>query len=585
MSVEGLLSEVRHFHEQNLQTALGEQLYYGGKRVFSDVKPGSSSGGHGDKAEKHHEVKSAIDNAKKTCDKALKGGNTSDVAKLREEHSALEKKVIDLAKLVAELQLEISTLRKGQVITKRHVLILGDGNLSFSLAIAPSDPGTIYFATVFDSRDEFTRKYQAEDTLESLEALTNVQLVFGVDATALPLHWKDLFDTIIMNFPHPGGKTNLRKSKILLAGIFRSLRYIMSDKAVFLLSLAIGQSGIEKVENPLQKELPNHKKDSWQAIYLGAEEGFILDSVEIFDTDRFTSYKSSGYKETGKGFNNREGLTLAFRKCNNQEKSLEEFQRNELKGEKFNYYRPFYSQDLSFLFKTDEAEGEKIAMNLLNSLAGNCLAQINEIELLRSICPDPQLPNRIYRIIWQGERLPMGREMCGRIHEELRCRLAQKIEDDDLPLTSAAPAAAAPAPAAPAKEEAAGDDDFDLFGSEDEEEDAEKAKIVEERLAAYAEKKSKKAGPIAKSSVILDVKPWDDETDLVEMEKLVRSIEMDGLVWGGGKLLPIGYGINKLQIITVIEDLKVSVDDLIERIIEDFEDHVQSVDIVAFNKI
>lgn len=89
---------------------------------------------------------------------------------------------------------------------------------------------------------------------------------------------------------------------------------------------------------------------------------------------------------------------------------------------------------------------------------------------------------------------------------------------------------------------AADGDDFDLFGSDDEEEDAEKAKIVEERLAAYAEKKAKKAGPIAKSSVILDVKPWDDETDLGEMEKLVRSIEMDGLVWGGAKLIPIGYG-------------------------------------------
>lgn len=140
--------------------------------------------------------------------------------------------------------------------------------------------------------------------------------------------------------------------------------------------------------------------------------------------------------------------------------------------------------------------------------------------------------------------------------------------------------AGASAPAAAAD----GDDDFDLFGSDDED-DEEKKKIVEERLAAYAEKKSKKPGPIAKSSVILDVKPWDDETDLGEMEKLVRGIEMDGLVWGGGKLIAIGYGIKKLQIICVIEDLKVSVDDLIEKITGDFEDHVQSVDIVAFNKI
>ena len=40
---------------------------------------------------------------------------------------------------------------------------------------------------------------------------------------------------------------------------------------------------------------------------------------------------------------------------------------------------------------------------------------------------------------------------------------------------------------------------------------------------------------IAKSNIILDVKPWDDETDMAEMEKLVRSIEADGLLWGACK--------------------------------------------------
>ncbi|KAF1756351.1 hypothetical protein GCK72_012804 [Caenorhabditis remanei] len=590
MSVEGLLSEVQRFNAHTLDVALGEQLFFGGKRVFSDVKPGTSSGGehHGAKACGKNELKGAVDHAKRTCDKALggqKGGEGSaDVAKILKEQTALVKKVDELASLVAKLQLELASLREGQVITNRHVLILGDGNLSFSLAIASSDPETIYFATVFDSREEFIRKYRAEDTLRDLEALRNVVLVFGVDATDLPAHWKDKFDTIIMNFPHPGGKTNLKKSKILLSGIFKSLQKIMDNDSQFLLSLAIGQSGIEKVENPLMKELPKHKKDSWQAIYFGAEQGFIIDSVEIFDTERFRSYKSSGYKDTMKGFNNREGLTLAFKKCDNQGKKLEEFRRDEVKAQEgvFHYYRPYYSQDLSFLYKINETEGEVLALKLLKALAGNCLAEVTEIKSLRSICPDPELPNRIYRIVWQGVKFPMGRIMCGRIHEELRYQIAQKIVEDNLPLTTAAPVAKA---AAPAKEETAGDDDFDLFGSEDEEEDEAKKKIVEERLAAYAEKKSKKAGPIAKSSVILDVKPWDDETDLAEMEKLVRSIEMDGLVWGGGKLLPIGYGIKKLQIITVIEDLKVSVDDLIEKIQGDFEDHVQSVDIVAFNKI
>lgn len=114
--------------------------------------------------------------------------------------------------------------------------------------------------------------------------------------------------------------------------------------------------------------------------------------------------------------------------------------------------------------------------------------------------------------------------------------------------------------------------------------DAEKERIREERLKAYADKKSKKPAIIAKSSIILDVKPWDDETDMKEMEKHVRSIEMDGLLWGASKLVPVGYGINKLQIMCVIEDDKVSVDLLTEKI-QEFEDFIQSVDIAAFNKI
>lgn len=59
---------------------------------------------------------------------------------------------------------------------------------------------------------------------------------------------------------------------------------------------------------------------------------------------------------------------------------------------------------------------------------------------------------------------------------------------------------------------------------------------------------------------------------------------MDGLVWGASKLVPVGYGINKLQIICVVEDDKVSIDLLTEEI-QNFEDFVQSVDIAAFNKI
>lgn len=156
-------------------------------------------------------------------------------------------------------------------------------------------------------------------------------------------------------------------------------------------------------------------------------------------------------------------------------------------------------------------------------------------------------------------------------------RLESKLSDG-APAGGGDSNAKKPSPPAPAD----GEDDVDLFGSDDEDEEA--AKVKEQRLAEYAAKKSKKPQVIAKSNVILDVKPWDDETDMKELERNVRSVVMDGLLWGTSKLVPVGYGINKLQIATVVEDEKVSIDDLVEKL-QEFEDFVQSVDIAAFNKI
>ncbi|KAE8123919.1 hypothetical protein FH972_018836 [Carpinus fangiana] len=125
------------------------------------------------------------------------------------------------------------------------------------------------------------------------------------------------------------------------------------------------------------------------------------------------------------------------------------------------------------------------------------------------------------------------------------------------------------------------DDDVDLFGEETEEE----KKAAEERAAAV--KKSAKKKESGKSSVLLDVKPWDDETDMKKLEEAVRSVEMEGLFWGASKLVAVGYGIKKLQIMLSIVDDLVSVDDLIEErlTVEPINEYVQSCDIVAFNKI
>jgi elongation factor 1-beta len=128
------------------------------------------------------------------------------------------------------------------------------------------------------------------------------------------------------------------------------------------------------------------------------------------------------------------------------------------------------------------------------------------------------------------------------------------------------------------------DDEVDLFGSDEEEEDPEVVAERERRLAEYKKKKEGKAKPAAKSVVTMDVKPWDDETDMDELIAGVKAVTMDGLVWGAHKLVPVGFGIKKLQINLVVEDDKVSLEELQQKIEED-EDHVQSTDIAAMQKL
>ncbi|XP_055616346.1 elongation factor 1-delta-like isoform X3 [Toxorhynchites rutilus septentrionalis] len=224
--------------------------------------------------------------------------------------------------------------------------------------------------------------------------------------------------------------------------------------------------------------------------------------------------------------------------------------------------------------------------NLAHKLCGNITEEINKMDGIAALAASPgaELLDRLSTVEKENEKLRSVIDGLNKLVIDLHERVKSLETGSMVPV---APKAAAPAPAkkapAPANEDE-DDDDVDLFGSDDESEDKAAAELREKRLADYAAKKSKKPALIAKSNIILDIKPWDDETDMKLMEQEVRKISTDGLLLGASKLVPLAYGIHKLQISCVIEDDKVSVDWLQEEI-EKIEDYVQSVDIAAFNKI
>ncbi|XP_028156104.1 elongation factor 1-delta isoform X2 [Ostrinia furnacalis] len=207
------------------------------------------------------------------------------------------------------------------------------------------------------------------------------------------------------------------------------------------------------------------------------------------------------------------------------------------------------------------------------------LSKMDSVAVLAGV-PNTELNSKINSLEKENSDLKKAMDDLRNLVISLQTRV-DLLEKSGSKVEPSKPAPAKPAPAAAAQDS---DDGVDLFGSDDEEESAEAARIREERLAAYNAKKSKKPVLIAKSNIILDVKPWDDETDMAAMEQAVRAISTDGLLWGAAKLVPLAYGIHKLQISCVVEDEKVSVDWLTEEI-EKIEDYVQSIDIAAFNKV
>lgn len=126
--------------------------------------------------------------------------------------------------------------------------------------------------------------------------------------------------------------------------------------------------------------------------------------------------------------------------------------------------------------------------------------------------------------------------------------------------------------------------------------------------------KSGKKEVINKSSLIIEIKPSGEDTDLDEVLKSVKKINIEGLTWGTAhKKLPFAFGIFKLQVSCIIIDDLVNTDEIIEQIEniglteeqcekkkdlkqkqtenEDYDDEeeiegmVQSAEIISFNKL
>ncbi len=110
-------------------------------------------------------------------------------------------------------------------------------------------------------------------------------------------------------------------------------------------------------------------------------------------------------------------------------------------------------------------------------------------------------------------------------------------------------------------------------------------KLKEEKDARDGKVKVDKPKPVERSLVVLEVKPWEADTDLEMVWKEICKHEKEGLTWGVSfKLEPIAYGIMKLVMTATIVDALLLMDDITDAI-EAIDQYVQSVQVASMNKI
>eukprot|EP00468_Gymnochlora_sp_CCMP2014_P012489 CAMPEP_0167758462 /NCGR_PEP_ID=MMETSP0110_2-20121227/10481_1 /TAXON_ID=629695 /ORGANISM="Gymnochlora sp., Strain CCMP2014" /LENGTH=179 /DNA_ID=CAMNT_0007644739 /DNA_START=1 /DNA_END=537 /DNA_ORIENTATION=+ len=145
------------------------------------------------------------------------------------------------------------------------VLILGDGNFSFSMAYKKRFPNDRVFATSFDSQSNLSQKYKEFNSLLPKLKAAGCVVMFEVDATNIEETLKSsfkksedeskttmeaqekkgwLFDLIIFNFPHLGVEDQVMH-RFLLSHFLDSARERLlptKPEAAIRLSLTLDQA-------------------------------------------------------------------------------------------------------------------------------------------------------------------------------------------------------------------------------------------------------------------------------------------------------------------------------------------------------
>ncbi|KAI7812384.1 ferredoxin-fold anticodon-binding domain-containing protein 1 [Triplophysa rosa] len=195
------------------------------------------------------------------------------------------------------------------MLKAREVLLVGEGNFSFSAALnenAGDDVGVT--ATCYQNEENANRQESAALNIQRLRERGSTVL-FEVDCTCLKDHEAikhHLYDCIIFNFPHSGRKSGVKTNRLLLVKFFQSAIAVLKDNGEVHVTLCNGQGGTP-CDSPVREW-----HNSWQVVAMAAEAGLIQSEIRPFECDMHQGYQCTGYRSQDKGFHVEGGLTHVF---------------------------------------------------------------------------------------------------------------------------------------------------------------------------------------------------------------------------------------------------------------------------------